>query len=213
MLFFYSFWVSYVILLFLLGQLCYSFIPFGSVMLFFYSFWVSYVILLFLLSQLCYSFIPFESVMLFFYSFWVSYVILLFLLNQLCYSFIPFGSVMLFLYSFWVSFLYSLILFGLVSLFNAISTFVDYLMPKPFSYLTHSWEDMGVHTFPKGICPKVNVIARQEFELACFDFADHRFNHYTTRTPPIILWLIVSSLSPHRLHLIFSLVLSIFALI
>ena len=28
-----------------------------------------------------------------------------------------------------------------------------------FNYLTHSWEDKGVHTFPKGICPKVNVIA------------------------------------------------------
>ena len=26
-------------------------------------------------------------------------------------------------------------------------------------YLTHSWEDVGVHTFSKGICPKVNVIA------------------------------------------------------
>ena len=33
-------------------------------------------------------------------------------------------------------------------------------------YLTHSWEDKGVHTFPKGICPKVNVIARLEYKLA-----------------------------------------------
>ena len=41
----------------------------------------------------------------------------------------------------------------------------------------------GIHTFPKGICPKVNVIARLEFELAYYDFAVHRFNHYTTRTP------------------------------
>ena len=64
-------------------------------------------------------------------------------------------------------------------------------MQKPFSleeqlwyYLTHTWEDKGVHTFPKGICPKVNVIARLEFELAYYDFAIHRFNHYTTRTPP-----------------------------
>ena len=56
---------------------------------------------------------------------------------------------------------------GLVPLFNSISTFVGYLMPKPFSkYLTHSWEDKGVHTFPKGIYPKVNVIARLEYELA-----------------------------------------------
>ena len=33
-------------------------------------------------------------------------------------------------------------------------------------YLTHSGEDMGVHTFHKGIYPKVNVIARLEYELA-----------------------------------------------
>ena len=40
-----------------------------------------------------------------------------------------------------------------------------------------------VHTFPKGIFPKVNVIARLEYELAYYDSAVHRFNHYTTRTP------------------------------
>ena len=49
-------------------------------------------------------------------------------------------------------------------------------------YLTHSWEDKGVHTFPKGICPKVNVIARLEFELAYYDSAVYRFDHYTPRT-------------------------------
>ena len=49
---------------------------------------------------------------------------------------------------------------------------------------THSWEDKGVHTFPKGICPKENVIARLEFELAYYDSVVHRFNHYTSRTPP-----------------------------
>ena len=43
---------------------------------------------------------------------------------------------------------------------------------------------MGVHTFPKGICPKVNVIARLEYERAYYDSAVHRFNHYTMRTPP-----------------------------
>ena len=37
-----------------------------------------------------------------------------------------------------------------------------------------------IHTFPKGICPKVNVIARLEYEL-------HRFNHYTTRTPKFLI--------------------------
>ena len=39
--------------------------------------------------------------------------------------------------------------------------------------------------FPKSICLKVNVIARLEFELAYYDSAVHRFNHYTTKTPPI----------------------------
>ena len=53
-------------------------------------------------------------------------------------------------------------------------------------YLTYSWEDKGVHTFPKSICPKVNAIARLEHELAYYDSAVHRFNHYTTRTPPYI---------------------------
>ncbi len=41
----------------------------------------------------------------------------------------------------------------------------------------------GVFFFPKGICPKVNVIARLEYELAYYDPAVHRFNHYTMRTP------------------------------
>ena len=42
---------------------------------------------------------------------------------------------------------------------------------------------MGVHTFLKGICPKVNVIARLEYELAYYDPAVYRFKHYTSRTP------------------------------
>ena len=81
--------------------------------------------------------------------------------------------------------------FGLVSLFNGISTVFRLFNAKAILleeqwryYLTHSWEDKGVHTFPKGICPKVNVIARLEHELAYYDSAVHRFNHYTTRTPP-----------------------------
>ena len=45
----------------------------------------------------------------------------------------------------------------------------------------NSWrENKGVHTFPKGICPKVNVIARLEYELVYYDSAVHRFKHYTT---------------------------------
>ena len=61
----------------------------------------------------------------------------------------------------------------------AYQLFLGYLMPKP-------WEDKGVHTFPKGTCPKVNVIARLEYELAYYDDAVNRINHYTTRTPPQI---------------------------
>ena len=44
-------------------------------------------------------------------------------------------------------------------------------------------QDKGVHTFPNGICPKMNVIARLEYELAYYDSAIHRFDHYKTRTP------------------------------
>ena len=39
------------------------------------------------------------------------------------------------------------------------------------------------YTFPKGIFPKVNVIARLELELAHYDFPVRSFNHYTTGTP------------------------------
>ena len=79
--------------------------------------------------------------------------------------------------------------FCLVSLFNGISTLFRLFNAKAILleeqfYLTHSWEDKGVQTFPKGICPKVNVIARLEYELAYYDSAAHRFYHYTTRTPP-----------------------------
>ena len=37
-----------------------------------------------------------------------------------------------------------------------------------------------IQAFPKGINPKVNVIAWQEFELAYFK----HFNHYPKGTPP-----------------------------
>ena len=54
-------------------------------------------------------------------------------------------------------------------------------------HLTYMWKDKAVHTFLKSICPKVNVIARLEYELAYCDSAVHRFNHYTTRTP-FVIW-------------------------
>ena len=79
-------------------------------------------------------------------------------------------------------------LFGLVSLFNGISTLFRLFNAKAILpeeqqlyYLTHSWENKGAHTFPKGICPKVNVIAWLEYELAYYDSAVHRFNHRFTR--------------------------------
>ena len=65
---------------------------------------------------------------------------------------------------------------GLVSLFNGISTFIGYLMPKPFFfegqywyYLANSWGDEVVPTFPKGFCLKGNIIVQREFELAYYD--------------------------------------------
>ena len=79
-------------------------------------------------------------------------------------------------------------LIGLVSLFNGISNLFRLFNAKAILeeqyYLTHSWEDKGVHTVPKGIFPKVNIIALLENELAYYDSEIHRFNHYTTRTPP-----------------------------
>ena len=38
--------------------------------------------------------------------------------------------------------------------------------------------DKGIHTFSYGISPKVNVIARLEFELAHNDVSILLFNHY-----------------------------------
>ena len=64
-------------------------------------------------------------------------------------------------------------LYGLVSLFNGISTFVGYLMPKPF----FSKNSRGtIYTFPKCICLKVNEIARLQYELAYYDSTVPRFN-------------------------------------
>ena len=61
--------------------------------------------------------------------------------------------------------------------------------------LIHSWENKGVHIFPKRICLKVNVIAWLEFELAYYDSVVHRFNHFTTRTP---LWIFFYLILRHR---------------
>ena len=52
------------------------------------------------------------------------------------------------------------------------------------TYSSRSLENNGVHTFPNDICPKVNVIARLKFELACFDSTVKRLYHYAMKTPP-----------------------------
>ena len=41
----------------------------------------------------------------------------------------------------------------------------------------------GVHTFPKGISPKVNVLAQLEFELTYYDVAVQHISHYAMSTP------------------------------
>ena len=61
---------------------------------------------------------------------------------------------------------------NLCRLFNAKTILLE---KQSWYYLTHSWDDNGVQTFPKGIYPKVNVIARLEFELAYYDSAVDRF--------------------------------------
>ena len=40
----------------------------------------------------------------------------------------------------------------------------------------------GIDTFPKGICLKMNIIVRLEFELAYSDSAIQRSNHYAAMT-------------------------------
>ena len=40
----------------------------------------------------------------------------------------------------------------------------------------------GVHTFTKGICPKVNVTSRQGFELTYIKYVVQHFNHWATGT-------------------------------
>ena len=71
------------------------------------------------------------------------------------------------------------------SLFHGISTFVGYLMPKSPLYkivvvlFNPHLGDKGVHSFPEGISPKVNVIERLEFELVYFKAAIQHFNHNT----------------------------------
>ena len=54
---------------------------------------------------------------------------------------------------------------GISTLFRLFNAEAILLAKQYWYYLTHSLEDKGVHYFPKGICPKVNVIVRLEYEL------------------------------------------------
>ena len=54
-------------------------------------------------------------------------------------------------------------------------------------YLTHRWEDEWVHTFPNGICPKLNVLKRLEFELAYYDSQSSALTITPRRHPAIHL--------------------------
>ena len=51
--------------------------------------------------------------------------------------------------------------------------------------LTHSWEDKGGSYLSQGYCLKVDMIAQLEYELAYYDSAVHRFNHYTPGYPTL----------------------------
>ena len=55
------------------------------------------------------------------------------------------------------------------SFFEGILTFVGNLMPKPYLEKNHNRWNNSVHTFPKGISPKVNVVAGLKFELPFYD--------------------------------------------
>ena len=58
-------------------------------------------------------------------------------------------------------------------------------------HLTHSWEDQGAHTFPKGISLKVNAIARLDIELVYNDVIVEHVTYYTTRTsPPVFVFVL-----------------------
>ena len=70
-----------------------------------------------------------------------------------------------------------LVWFGLVSLFSVILTSIGYLMLKLIA-----GGDKGIHIFPKGICPKVNIIAWLEFKLAYFETTVQHFSHYAMGT-------------------------------
>ena len=97
-------------------------------------------------------------------------------------------------------------MFGLVYLFNSVSIFVGYLIPKLFlkkksrdTIYPIAGGNKGVHTFPKAICSKVNVIAQLVFELANFEAAVKHFSHYALGTfHPAIFVLVTYAVHRNR---------------
>ena len=77
--------------------------------------------------------------------------------------------------------------------FNGISTIVSnakaiFIEDQQWYYLTHSWRYKGVHTFPKGINSKVNIITWLEFK-------------FTLRPQSSTLAIILLGLTPKHLGL------------
>ena len=62
--------------------------------------------------------------------------------------------------------------------FNHYTTRTPQVRSRYLSFFSHSFSFFLWQ-------PKVNIIARLEYELAYYDSAVHRFNHYTTRTPQV----------------------------
>ena len=79
-------------------------------------------------------------------------------------------------------------------------------MQIELGYLHNCLAPLSVfHTFPKGICTKVNVIARLEFELAYYDSADHcstrthtSFNESDVKVYIGKIWIAIDRLSIER---------------
>ena len=80
-------------------------------------------------------------------------------------------------------------------LFNGISTFLAYLLPKILLQnciycLNYSWDNQKVHAFPNSIFAKMNAIVRLGFELSVYDVAVAHGNQYATGTTSSMFWII-----------------------
>ena len=77
----------------------------------------------------------------------------------------------------------------LSGLFDAKSIFIK---EHQVYYLRKSWEDIGIHTLRKSICPNVNIITWLEFEIVDYSIAVQYINHYAISTPSHEILLIIS---------------------